>query len=107
MREHRFPHDEGCHFRIRLIVQQAVQRMVGCFPVAVFLFLIHPEGQRGDRFRDDADAGVNGRHLYGVPGIDRFAGRACAEVEGRRAGNGILGFVAGAEKKLKWVFHQY
>ena len=79
--------------------------MVGRFPVAVFLFLIHPEGQRGDRFRDDADAGVNGGYLYGVPGIDRFAGRACPKIEGRSAGNGVLGLVARAEKELEWVFH--
>ena len=79
--------------------------MVRRFPIAVFLFLIHPEGQRGDRFRDDADAGVNGGYLYGVPGIDRFAGRACAKVESRRAGNSVLGLVAGAEKKLEWILH--
>lgn len=79
--------------------------MIRCFPAAVFLLLIHSEGQRGDCLRDDADAGVNGGYLYGVPGIDRFARRAGAEVECRRAGNGVLRLVAGAKEELEWIFH--
>ena len=93
MRQHGFPPDKRGHLQIRLVVDQAVQRMFDGLPTAFIRGFIHMEGQAGDGFGDDAHAGVNGRNLNGRVGADRLAGTAHTEVKAGRGGYGVLGLV--------------
>ena len=70
VRQHSFPPDERGHLQIRLVVDQAVQRMFDGLPTAFVRGFIHMEGQAGDGFGDHAHAGVNGRNLNGRAGPD-------------------------------------
>ena len=70
MRQHGFPPDKRGHLQIRLVVDQAVQRMFDGLPAAFIRGFIHMERQAGDGFGDHAHAGVNGRNLYGRAGAD-------------------------------------
>ena len=70
VRQHGFPPDKRGHLQIRLVMDQAVQRMFDGFPAAFVRGLIHMKGQAGDGFGDHAHAGVNGRNLNGRAGAD-------------------------------------
>ena len=49
VRHERFPEDEGCHFRIRLIMEQEIQWMIQRFFLAAFLVvLVQMKRQTGD-----------------------------------------------------------
>ena len=93
VRHHGFTPDERGHFQIRLVMEQAVQRMIHGLPTAFIRGFIHMEGQAGDGFGDHAHAGVNGRNLNGRAGADRLAGTAHTEVKAWRGGYGVLGLV--------------
>ena len=93
MRQHGLPPDKRGHLQIRLVVDQAVQRMFDGLPAAFIRGFIHMEGQAGDGFGDHAHAGVNGRNLNGRAGADRLAGTAHTEVKAGRGGYGVLGLV--------------
>ena len=82
--ERRFPPDKAGHFRVGLVVEQAVQRMVHGLLTTVGGGFIHAHWQTGDGFRDDTHAGVHRGHLHGVLGIYRLTGSGRAEEERRR-----------------------
>ena len=66
VRHERFPEDKGTHFRVRLIVQKSVKRMIdSLFFAAVFGISVKVKRQTGDGFRENTDAGIHGRHLHG------------------------------------------
>ena len=83
MRHERFPEYEGAHFRVRLIVEQAVERMLErhCLAAAVRVF-IKVQRQSCDSFRQDTDAGIHGSHLHGGAFCHRFTGGRAAEEKG-------------------------
>ena len=96
--QHGFPPDERGHLQIRLVVDQAVQRVLYGLPAAFVRGFIHMEGQAGDGFGNHTHAGVNGRNLNGRAGADRLAGTAHAKVEAGRCGHGVLGLVPRPEQ---------
>ena len=98
MRQHGFPPDKRGHLQIRLVVDQAVQRMFDGLSAALIRGFVHMEGQAGDGLGDDAHAGVNGRNLNGRAGADRLAGTAHTEVKAGRGGYGVLGLVPRPEQ---------
>ena len=91
---------ERTHLRVRLIVEQAVERMVErhCLAAAVRVFI---EVQRQPRhsLRQDADTGIHGGHLHSGAFRHRFAGGRAAHEKGvvaaRRA---VLRLVPGFEQ---------
>lgn len=82
VRHERFPEHEGTHIRVRLIVKQAVERMVKrhCLAAVVFVF-IKVQRQTRDSLRQDADTGIHGGHLHCRALRHRFAGSRAAEEE--------------------------
>ena len=91
---------ERTHLRVRLIVEQAVERMVErhCLAAAVRVF-IEVQRQPRDSLRQDADTGIHGGHLHGGAFRHRFTGSSTAEEKGvvaaRRA---VLRLVPGFEQ---------
>ena len=104
-RQHDLPENEGGHFRIRLIMEQMVQRMVSGFQVAVIRRLIHTQRQAGHRFRDYPDTGVHRRKLNGRLGGDGFACAAGTEVEHRSGADTVTGLVPRTEQCSEGIFH--
>ena len=103
MRHERFPEHEGTHFRVRLIVEQAVERMIvrHCLAAAVRVF-IEVQRQSRHRFRKDTDAGIHGGHLHGGAFRHRFAGgRAAEEKSVVAACCAVHGLVSGFEQSRK------
>ena len=100
MRHERFPEHEGTHLRVRLIMEQAVERMVErhCLAAAVGVF-IEVQRQSRDSLRQDADAGIHGGHLHGRPFCHCFAGGRAAHEKGVIAARrSVLGLVSGFEQ---------
>jgi len=100
VRHERFPEYEGTHFRVRLIVEQAVERMVErhCLAAAVCVF-IEVQRQSCDSFRQDTDAGIHGSHLHGGAFCHRFAGGRSTEEKGVVAARcAVLRLVPGFEQ---------
>lgn len=95
-----FPEYEGTHLRVRLIVEQVVERMVErhCLAAAVRVF-VEVQRQSRDSLRQDTDAGIHGSHLHGRPFCHCFAGGCSAKeksiVAARRA---VLRLVSGFEQ---------
>ncbi len=95
----RFPEHERGHFRVRLVMKQAVKRLQGnAFLSAVRPVTVNMHGKPGDGFGQDAHAGVNRRGLHGRPLIDRFAAGRAAEQEAQAAGKTVLRLVTGTEQ---------
>ena len=103
MGHERFPEYEGTHLRVRLIVEQVVQRMIQRLLLPAILFVtVEVQRKPRHRFRQDADAGVHGGHLHGGTLIDVLAGGGAAEEEAVPAtGCPVLGLVAGFEQAGK------
>lgn len=100
MRHEGFPEHERTHLRVRLIVEQAVERMVErhCLAAAVRVF-IEVQRQTRDSLRQDADTGIHGSHLHGRALRYRFAGCRAAEEKGIVAARcAVLRLVSGFEK---------
>lgn len=112
MAEHRFPPDEAGHLGIRLVVQQAVERVLAGLSAARIGCLVHMQRQTGDGLGDDPHAGVDRRNLNGRGRGDGLAGKARAVVKAGRGGDGVPGrcppggLVPGAEQAKKWIFHK-
>lgn len=82
VRHKRFPEHEGTHLRVWLIVEQQVQRMVKSFFLAAVVRLsVKVQRQSRNGFRQNADAGIDRRHLHGGAFRYRFAGGRAAEKE--------------------------
>lgn len=99
VRHKRFPEHEGTHLRVRLIVEQAVERMVErhCLAAAVRVF-VEVQRQSCHSLGEDADAGVNRSHLHGTAFCYRFSGGAATHVKGvTRADCAVGGLVSGFE----------
>lgn len=82
VRHQRFPKDEGRHLRVRLIMQQQIQRVINSFLFpAVLLVAIHMQRQSGDRLRQNTHTGIHRRHLHGGAFRHGFARRTATHVE--------------------------
>ena len=83
VRHEGFPEHERTHLRVRLIVEQAVERMVErhCLAAAVCVF-IEVQRQSCDSFRQDADTGIHSGHLHCRALRHRFAGGRAAHEKG-------------------------
>ena len=80
------------HLRVRLIMQQEIQRMVdGFFLAAVLLVPVEVQRQACHRFRQDADAGIHRRHLHGGAFIDPPCPRGRAAKEEAVGAAGMCG----------------
>ena len=83
MRHEGFPEGKGGHFRVRLIVEQVIQRMPQrLFLAARGIVLVEMQRQRGDGFRQNPHTGVHRRHLHGAALVDSFARHGVAEQKG-------------------------
>ena len=100
MGHERFPKHERTHFRVWLIVQKQIQRMVdGLFLAAILLVTVEVERQSRHSLRQDTDAGIYRRHLHGGAFIDPFARRAAAkEKTVGAARSAVLRLIPGTEK---------
>ena len=100
MGHERLPEHEGTHFRVWLVMEQKIQRMVdGLLLAAVLGVAVEVEGQASHGLRQDADAGIHRRHLHGAPLGDSLAGGGAAEEKGVAApGGAVLGSVPRTEK---------
>ena len=111
MGEHDLPQDEAGHLGVRLVVQDAVQRMLRRLDAALALILIYVQGQAGDGLGDDAHTGIDRAHLDGGGRRDGFAGRAGAEIEGGSGADAVRrffvpsGLVPRPEQRCEWIFH--
>ena len=100
VRHERFPEHKGTHFRVRLIVEQVIERMVKrhCLAAAVCVF-VEVQRQPSDSLRQDTDAGIHGGHLHGRPFCHCFAGGRAAHEKGVVAAcRSVLGLVSGFEQ---------
>ena len=95
----RFPEDEGTHLRIRLIMQNQVQRMVNSFFLAaVAVVSVNMKREPCDSFCQNTDAGVNRSHLHGTAFCYCFARGAAAHVKGVTGADcAVGGLVSGFE----------
>ena len=103
VRHERFPEYEGTHLWVRLIVEQAVERMVECHCLAAAVrVFIEVQRQTCDSLRQDADAGIHGGHLHGGAFRYRFAGGSTTHEKGIIATRcAVLRLVSGFEKSAK------
>ena len=75
-----FSEGKCSHFRVRLVMEQGVQRMPQrLFLAARGVVLIEMQRQRGDGLRQNPHAGVHRRHLHGAALVDGFARHGIAE----------------------------
>lgn len=92
VRHQGLPKDKGCHFRIRLIMYQAIQRMLDCLFLAAGVgVLINMNWQASNRFGENPDASVDGSHLHGTSFIHSFTGITAAKQEAVSAAVGAVG----------------
>ena len=99
VRHERFPEHEGTHLRVRLIVEQVIERMVQshCLSAAVRVF-VEVQRQSRDSLRQDTDAGIHGGHLHGRAFRHCFAGGRTAHEKGVVAAcRSAFGLVSGFE----------
>ena len=103
VRHERLPKHEGTHLRVRLIMEQKVQRMVkGFLLAAVLLIAVEVEWQSRHSLRQNTDAGIHRRHLHRGAFIDPLARRASAKEKAVGAACGaVLGLIPGTEKPGK------
>ena len=87
-----FPEIERGHFRVRLVVQQPVERMVeGLYLAPVFTVAVHMERKARHRLRENTDAGIYSSHLQRGALIHRLAAGGAAKEKGKAAAaQGIL-----------------
>nr|DAU01012.1 MAG TPA: hypothetical protein [Caudoviricetes sp.] len=99
MRHERFPERKRGHFRIWLVVEQAIQRMPQClFLAARGIVLIEMQRQRGNGLGENPHAGIHRRHLHGAALVDGFARHGIAEQKGIAAAvQSIAGLVPRSE----------
>ena len=99
MGHERLPEHEGTHLRVRLVMEQEIQRMAdGFLLAAVPGVMVEIQRQASHGLCQNADAGIHRRHLHGAPLGDGLAGGRAAEVEGVAAPSGtVLGRGAGTE----------
>ena len=92
MRHQGLSEDKRCHFRIWLIVNQSIQRMLDClfFTTGVSVF-IDMDRKSSDGLGKNPDAGINCGHLHGTSFIDGFAGVASTEEKTIGAAIGTVG----------------
>ena len=78
-----FPEHERTHLRVRLVVEQAVERMVKrhCLAAAVRVF-VEVQRQFCHSLEQYADTGIHGGHLHGRPLGHCFAGCRAAHEKG-------------------------
>ena len=95
-----FPEHEGTHLRVRLVMEQEIQRVADGFLLAAIPGVaVEVQRQARHGLRQDADAGIHRRHLHGAPLGDGLAGGSAAEIEGVAAPGGtVLGRGAGTEQ---------
>ncbi len=95
----RFPEHEGTHFRVWLVMEQQIQRVVdGLLLAAVLGVAVEVERQASHGLRQDADAGIHRRHLHGAPLGDGLARGGGAKVESVAAPrSAVLGSVPRTE----------
>ena len=105
MRHEGFPEGKGRHFRVRLVMEQVVQRMPQrLFLAASGVVLIEMQRQRGDGLGQNPHAGVHRRHLHGAALIDGFARHGIAEQEGIAAAiQRVAGLVPRFEQLSEYV----
>ena len=92
MRHQGLAEDKRCHFRIWLIVNQSIQRMLDClfFTTGVSI-LINMDRQSCNGLRKNSDTGVDCSHLHGTSFIDGFARVASAKEKTIGAAIGTVG----------------
>ena len=74
---------ERTHFRIRLIMEQSVKRMVdGFFLAAVIVIFVKMQRQACHCFCKDTDTGIHCRHLHGRTLGYCLAGSCAAHIKG-------------------------
>lgn len=84
--------DKGCHFRIRLIVYQVIQRMLDCLFLAAGVgVLINMNRQSSNRLGENPDASVDGSHLHGTSFIHSFTGITSTKQEAVSTAIGTVG----------------
>ena len=84
--------DKGGHFRIWLIMYQAIQRMLDCFFLAAGVgVLINMNRQASNRLGKNSDASVDGSHLHGTSLIHRFTGITATKQEAVSAAVSAVG----------------
>ena len=94
-----FPKHKAGHLRVRLVMENAVQRMLQrLFLTSALPVLIQVYRQTGDGFGQNADAGVDRRHLHGGAFIHWLARGGLPEEESVTAAVGaVSGLIPGME----------
>jgi hypothetical protein len=83
------PEDKGCHLRIRLIMYQAIQRMLDCLFLAAGVGVLINR-QVSNRLGENPDASVDGSHLHGISFIYSFTGITATKQEAVSAAVGAV-----------------
>ena len=99
MRHQGLSEAKRCHFRIWLILNQSIQRMLDClfFTTGVSV-LINMDRQSCNGLRKNSDTGVDCSHLHGTSFVDGFARVASTE---EKAIGTVIGTVGGLVSGMK------
>ena len=100
MGHERLSKHEGTHLRVRLIMEQVVQRTSQrLFLAAIFLIAVPVQRQTRHRFLQDVDAGIHSGYLHGGTLVDVLAGGGASKEKAvLAAGCPILGLVTGLKQ---------
>ena len=99
MRHQSLSEDKGRHFRIWLIVNQSIQRMLDSFFLATGASVfVNMDWKASDGLRENPDAGIDCSHLHSTSFIDRFA-RVAATKE--KTVGATIGAVGGLVSGMK------
>ena len=71
----------------------------------IFFGFVHSQWQTGDCFRDSPDTSVDRGKLNRSACVDRLSRAACAEVEGWRGTDAVLGLIPRTEQPSKRILH--
>ena len=71
----------------------------------IFFGFVHSQWQTGDCFRDNPDTSVDRGKLNRSACVDRLSRAACAEVEGWRGTDAVLGLIPRTEQPSKRILH--
>lgn len=93
------------HPLYRIIHDEPVQRVLRRLASSVLCRFKHMKRQAGNGFSNYPNTGIYSGNLYCGGRIDRLAGCAGTEVEGRRGGNRVRRLVPRTKHTGKWILH--
>ena len=98
-----FPEDKGCHFQVRLAIQNLIQRMIPClFLIAVIVcYPVEMQRQCRNGLCQQTDTGIHSRNLHGGFLIHLLPGIGTAKHKGLP---GITDVIRDLRQTFFWLF---